>query len=991
MRRLVLLSPFLLLLICLCAGNAWSGTTGKLTGVVVDQSGEPLPGANVVIKELRRGASADSEGRYFILSVDPGTYRVEASLVGYQSIAQEDVKMIVDFTTTVSFRLEEMTLEGAEIVVVAERPLVEPDKTSTKYVVTSEEIEALPMVRSASDFAELQGGVSVDGNWTIRGGDAPDAAVIIDGVRIVNNDLGGFNRFMGVNTNAIQELQVITGGMEAEYGNAQAGIIRIVTRDGSNTLRGLAEYRSTPPSKKHWGPNVYEHPTVLQQDIPDNANLLDYTSISGHEVDLNLSGPLVGGLQFFASTKWDGRAPTFPGPTTRMPWNTQNHMKLIQQVNPNLKVRVGGLFERHKGYSGDSRGVGSSFRNLFLPDDFATAGHRWNQEDLIYVSATHTITSRTFYEMRFSRSHSSIETENGPEATTKWTRNGYFNMDRAFFRPEDSERTRWNLKADLSSQITRSNLIKAGLDVTYYNVWWTWIQHSTEANRTIRFIGQDHTIGEGVQPLEIALYLQDRIEFEGIVLNAGIRLDRFDFRRDEPHPYLWGTTPMYVGLLRYRNAPTEPAEPMIRWSPRLGISHPITEKSTLRFFYGKFTQPLRFDHWYQEEWDSGTTDDRNGDGVVQDYEWGSGYVKTQGLLHGHSAFAPYEQTTSFEVGLDWNFVSDYVLNLTTYYKSAIDQSRAGSQTNYRDPLKNGKNIVGPSHRMAGYSEDSRGFEVSLKKRFSHHFAFQVAYNVQWATEDQSGWRGASAFPDSLFMASGLFWRQHTYDPNTGLETPVPMPESEIVKFGSQANKTLRSWQAGEISLAPFRKSFPDLMYEAPNGGKMWLFMTLSGGRESRPRVNADQRAFGSIQVLVSTPADFGPTIGKINPLGNWRSNIIYRLDTGTPFQYSPPDGPTVWANSPLRTRADMSLERSFQLGNRYEAIFYTEIRNLFNTQDLRNNNQFDNNQPPFDWMQWGLTTPRPGNAKFEQYGDERVLNRYMGAPRHLVLGWRVKF
>ena len=82
-----------------------------------------------------------------------------------------------------------MTLEGAEIVVVAERPLVEPDKTSTKYVVTSEEIEALPMVRSASDFAELQGGVSVDGNWTIRGGDAPDAAVIIDGVRMVNNDL----------------------------------------------------------------------------------------------------------------------------------------------------------------------------------------------------------------------------------------------------------------------------------------------------------------------------------------------------------------------------------------------------------------------------------------------------------------------------------------------------------------------------------------------------------------------------------------------------------------------------------------------------------------------------------------------------------------------------------------------------------------------------------------------------------------------------------
>ena len=87
----------------------------------------------------------------------------------------------------------------------------------------------------------------------------------------------------------------------------------------------------------------------------------------------------------------------------------------------------------------------------------------------------------------------------------------------------------------------------------------------------------------------------------------------------------------------------------------------------------------------------------------------------------------------------------------------------------------------------------------------------------------------------------------------------------------------------------------------------------------------------------------------------------------------------------------MSLARSFHLGNRYEAVFYTEVNNLYNTQDLRNDNRFDNNQPPFDWMQWGLNTPRPGNKKFEKYGDERVLSRYMGTPRHVTLGLRLKF
>ena len=499
MRRIAIMSFFLpLLVVFLCTGEAPAGTTGKITGRVMDTNGEALPGANVVIAGVRRGAATDAEGRYFILSVDPGVYRLEASLVGFRTVAQEDVQIAADFTTTIDFKLDELTLEADEIVVRAVRPLVEPDKTSSKYVVSAEEIEALPMVRSAADFAELQGGVSVEGDWRIRGGDAADGAVYIDGVRIVNNDARSLNRFMGVNTNAIQELQVITGGMEAEYGNAQSGIIRIVTKDGSSKLQGLAEYRNTPPSKKHWGPNVYDHPTVLQQakwSDPAFASAhprQDYTKTWGNELDLSLSGPLVGNTQFFVSTRWDGRQSRFPSASTRQPFNTQNNAKLVSNLTPNLKVRVGGLYERHKTWNGDGRGIGNSFRNLFLPEDWAASGEKLLQEDLQYLSLTHTITARTFYEVRLSRSASTIETRENPAATTSWKKDsfGYFYSDRSLYAPEDSKRIRYNLKADLSSQVTKANLVKMGLDMTLYDVWWTWLRHSTESNREIRFIGK---------------------------------------------------------------------------------------------------------------------------------------------------------------------------------------------------------------------------------------------------------------------------------------------------------------------------------------------------------------------------------------------------------------------------------------------------------------------------------------------------------------------
>ena len=123
---------------------AEAATTGKITGRIVDKAGEALPGANVLVEGTTRGATTDTEGYYFILSVDPGSYTVKASMVGYTGETKSDVRVASDLTTTVDFSLNEAALELGELTVIAERPPVEADVTESRYVVTAEDIAVLP-------------------------------------------------------------------------------------------------------------------------------------------------------------------------------------------------------------------------------------------------------------------------------------------------------------------------------------------------------------------------------------------------------------------------------------------------------------------------------------------------------------------------------------------------------------------------------------------------------------------------------------------------------------------------------------------------------------------------------------------------------------------------------------------------------------------------------------------------------------------------------
>ncbi|MDZ7822325.1 MAG: carboxypeptidase-like regulatory domain-containing protein [Candidatus Marinimicrobia bacterium] len=163
----------------LVAGISFAATTGKIAGYVRDENtGEPLPGANVLLRGATMGAAANAEGYYVMLNIPPGTYDVVASYVGYAREEVSDIRVMIDRLTTVDFDLKVEAYEGEEVIVQAKRDLIQKDNASGQLNVSSDEIEGLP-VSSVSQVLSLKAGVS---GMSVRGGGTDETAFMLDGI-----------------------------------------------------------------------------------------------------------------------------------------------------------------------------------------------------------------------------------------------------------------------------------------------------------------------------------------------------------------------------------------------------------------------------------------------------------------------------------------------------------------------------------------------------------------------------------------------------------------------------------------------------------------------------------------------------------------------------------------------------------------------------------------------------------------------------------------
>ncbi len=265
--------------------SLYAGTTGKIAGRVTDaKTGEGIPFANVIIEGTTLGAATNLEGYYTIINVPPGVYTLRASVVGYETKIVTNVRVNIDLTTRIDFELREKTVElGQEVVVTATRPLIQKDLTASTSVVGSDLISELP-VTEVRDVLTLQAGVivSAGGGIHVRGGRAGQLAYQIDGVTIT--DAYDNSTVIDVGTNAIQELQVISGAFNAEYGQAMSGVVNIVTKDGDNKFTGNIQL---------YGGDYYSN----RKNIFMNLDKINPLSVQN--IDASFSGPIIKDHLFF--------------------------------------------------------------------------------------------------------------------------------------------------------------------------------------------------------------------------------------------------------------------------------------------------------------------------------------------------------------------------------------------------------------------------------------------------------------------------------------------------------------------------------------------------------------------------------------------------------------------------------------------------------------------------------------------------------------------
>ena len=264
-----------------------SGTTGKLAGRVTDKSsGAALVGVNVIVEGTARGSATDANGDYFILQLSPGTYSVRFSMIGYQPLVMNNVRVRIDLTTTLDGELQESSVDMDEIVVQADRPMIQTDVTYSQANISSEEVEMLP-VEEFEDILSLQAGVvATGGEIHVRGGRGGEISYMVDGITVT--DPYNLSMAVEIENNSIQELQFISGTFNAEYGQAMSGIVNIITKDGD-----FSKYSGSLSA------NMGDY-VILQDDLFPEVDKTNWNNIS--DIQANFEGPVINNkLSFFVS------------------------------------------------------------------------------------------------------------------------------------------------------------------------------------------------------------------------------------------------------------------------------------------------------------------------------------------------------------------------------------------------------------------------------------------------------------------------------------------------------------------------------------------------------------------------------------------------------------------------------------------------------------------------------------------------------------------
>ncbi len=764
-----------------------AATIGKISGIVTaEASKQPLANVKISIVGTSTSTTTNESGYYVMTNIDPGGYDVRAELSGYLSKTVASTTVFAGLTTTINFTLETtevMELEG--VTVTATKPLIKKDVTQTTRIIEADEIASMPR-DTVNGILQTQPGVAVlnsSGSLHIRGGRSMEIKYLIDGIPVNDPIFRGMG--LQISTNALEQMEVITGGFNAEHGDAQSGVINLITKAGTNKFSGRIRYRVGQWGQHHgdpyygsWldpdngfrpvalepfrgifigkphdyqtpyrgnpvtvgelaeregddqvifkeifpGSNVYadrtENPlqSVIDPETGEakvneetgevimerqpymdaDGTVIDYekkqvTLIDGYIVDLEqysglfndtkkyglspshigefaLSGPILGNRLTFSFASQLRRDESYLPNSNSGGHTLQGKLKF--QVTPQIKLTASGLYDIR-----EFNNSGGSLR--FIPNAIEVDNRDGRS---LSIQLSHNINSGTFYTLTFGQFHRSYDSQQPSklwDPLNKTFEDNAYDPEKSFEQNQEEGRIRnpaqqaynnttYDVAGDNNSWVTRNSTtsILKGVfasQVTENHQIQTGIEFSTNHlyNLGTTNYGSSNLYMEyyDVTPTSVSLYAQDKMEYEGMIVNAGLRYDIYNpdgISPEKPEDPLVlneedGTIKLddstySVGLPIINNPVEASTKHMV--APRLGISFPITERAKLHFTYGHYYQIPRGDDLYENL----NFDMR---GAIR--------------RRGNPDLEP-ERTIAYEVGIAQQFTDDLTVDITGFTK-----------------------------------------------------------------------------------------------------------------------------------------------------------------------------------------------------------------------------------------------------------------------------------------------------------------------------------
>ncbi len=718
------------------AAIAIAGTTGKLVGKVVNEKKEPLPGANVRIEGQRLGAITDDQGNYIILGIEAGERMVRANLLGHAPFVAEHVRITPDFTTELNIELKTEAVQIGEVRVDAERPLLQKDATSSTRFISSEQIRSMP-TRGYREAAAQQSGIvsfqrlidreSQNGSTLIvRGGRPNVTAYYVDGFS-QQDPLTG-NATTSINNNAIEEVVVRNGGFEAEYGKIMSGVINVITREGTQKYSGSIEGVSDNFGgfgNEFLGSRIYDY----------------------NVYDAALGGPLVPGsdwgtFYYSGQRRWQAdRSPkaNFEEPLPSNWLSGWTHQaKVTMPLGDMMKLKLGGL------YSDDDW---QEYLNTYR-FNLAHAPRYEDRNRSLTGQFSHTLSAKTFYSLGMSWFFTERKRGDGvyfediekygefPQADIRadipwfWpgfsgspgdplgdslaasasTAGGTGHVFDDYLRRQSQYIA---FKGDFTTQWNPYHQIKTGVEVDrhtlrFYNHFFP-VNFATNTVDIDRYgfsaNGRDEIddpIDGPREPMTASVYMQDKYERAGLVVNAGVRYDYINVDvsalGDENLPLGQDGNLDQADLVKNKK--------YNRVSPRLGLGFPVTDRTVLHINWGQFFQQPNLQDLYVS------------------YRFLEHKVRTGGYFvgFGNPNLEP-EHTTAYEVGIAHQLSEFAKVDVSAYYKDVKDLVQIATIASFPNNFA--------SYRNKDFAT-IKGLDLAFTLRRVNHIQTNVAYSLTYA-------------------------------------------------------------------------------------------------------------------------------------------------------------------------------------------------------------------------------------------------------------------